>query len=194
MNVLVVDNFDSFTYNLVEQVRGAEANVTVVRNNDLNGIAEDSFDKAILSPGPGIPEEAGQLMNFIDQFAQRKPILGVCLGHQALGQYFGSELQLLETPVHGKSSIIRVNRSTVLYQDLPDLIEVGRYHSWVVEKNSIPKELRITSLTEDGLVMSFEHSQLPLFGVQYHPESIMSPLGNKIVSSFLTHHYELITA
>jgi len=192
MKVLVFDNYDSFTYNLVHLVEKiTHQKVAVFRNDEIALEKVADFDKIILSPGPGIPEEAGLLLPLIKQYAATKSILGVCLGHQAIGQAFGGTLTNLSTVYHGVSTPITiVNPSELttyhsLFTGLPQEIEVGRYHSWVVDKASLPDDLMVTAIDENDLVMGIRHKTYDVQGVQFHPESVLTPLGEQILRNWL---------
>ena len=183
MRIVIIDNYDSFTYNLAHLVKELGAEVEVLRNDQFQ--IEDllPYDKIILSPGPGIPSEAGLLLDVIRQYAPIKPILGVCLGHQAIGEYFGGHLTNLSQVFHGVSSTVSVTTPDYIYNELPDHIEVGRYHSWVVDTHAFPDCLEITSVSEEGQIMSLRHRQYDVRGIQYHPESVLTPDGQKIISN-----------
>ena len=187
MRIVIIDNYDSFTYNLAHLVKELGAEVEVLRNDQFQ--IEDllPYDKIILSPGPGIPSEAGLLLDVIRQYAPIKPILGVCLGHQAIGEYFGGHLTNLSQVFHGVSSTVSVTTPDYIYNELPDHIEVGRYHSWVVDTQAFPDCLEITSVSEEGQIMSLRHRQYDVRGIQYHPESVLTPHGQKIISNWLEH-------
>lgn len=187
MRIFIIDNYDSFTYNLAHLVKELGAEVEVLRNDQFQ--IEDllPYDKIILSPGPGIPSEAGLLLDVIRQYAPIKPILGVCLGHQAIGEYFGGHLTNLSQVFHGVSSTVSVTTPDYIYNELPDHIEVGRYHSWVVDTHAFPDCLEITSVSEEGQIMSLRHRQYDVRGIQYHPESVLTPDGQKIISNWLEH-------
>ena len=187
MRIVIIDNYDSFTYNLAHLVKELGAEVEVLRNDQFQ--IEDLFpyDKIILSPGPGIPSEAGLLLDVIRQYAPIKPILGVCLGHQAIGEYFGGHLTNLSQVFHGVSSTISVTTPDYIYNELPDHIEVGRYRSWVGDTKAFPDWLEITSVSEEGQIMSLRHRQYDVRGIQYHPESVLTPDGQKIISNWLEH-------
>ena len=187
MRIVIIDNYDSFTYNLAHLVKELGAEVEVLRNDQFQ--IEDllPYDKIILSPGPGIPSEAGLLLDVIRQYAPIKPILGVCLGHQAIGEYFGGHLTNLTQVFHGVSSTISVTTPDYIYNELPDHIEVGRYHSWVVGTQAFPDCLEITRVSEEGQIMSVRHWQYDVRGIQYHPESVLTPDGQKIISNWLEH-------
>lgn len=188
MKILVFDNYDSFTYNLVHLVKKVmpDAEVDVYRNDEipLEKVAE--YDRIILSPGPGIPTEAGQLLPLIKQYAATKPILGVCLGHQAIGEAFGGTLTNLSTVYHGVAHDCQLQpTSSNLFNNLPQRFPVGRYHSWVVDKDSFPKELEITAVDDNGYIMALRHKTYDVQGVQFHPESVLTPDGETIMRNWL---------
>ena len=184
MKIAIIDNYDSFVYNLVRYVRETEGVETVVyRNDNVNFEDLAGCDGILLSPGPGIPNEAGDLMEVLTKFATSRSILGVCLGHQAISEYFGVTLEQCIRPVHGKASVISKTRESVLFEDLPNNFEVGRYHSWKVS-GDLPEFLRVTAEHEDG-IMAIEHETLPVYGVQFHPESILTPNGRQIIQNWI---------
>jgi len=183
MKVGIIDNFDSFVYNLVRYVREEGAEIVVQRNNQINFEELDTCDAILLSPGPGIPSEAGLLIEVIFRYNTTKPILGVCLGHQALAEYFGGKLKQCTEPVHGKASNMKILKPGGLFQSLPHEIEVGRYHSWEADISEA-KELETIGTTEHT-VMAFQHKSLPIHGVQFHPESILTPNGRTIIKNWL---------
>jgi anthranilate synthase component 2 len=184
-NVLVIDNYDSFTYNLVHYLEDLDCNVTVVRNDKLALDDVEPFDKIVLSPGPGIPDEAGLLKPIIERFAPTKSILGVCLGQQAIGEVFGGSLINLEEVYHGVSTKVTITVSDEpLFKGLEKEIEVGRYHSWVVHPD-LPEVLEATSFDENGQVMSLRHKVYDVKGVQYHPESVLTPHGKLILKNWI---------
>lgn len=185
--ILVFDNYDSFTYNLVHLVKAlGYTNLEVHRNDKIDLAEVAKYDKIILSPGPGIPSEAGILLDLIKEYAPTKCILGVCLGHQAIGEAFGAKLTNLSKVYHGISTSIAITKpSEVLFKDLPAKIEVGRYHSWVVDREHFPSELEITAEDEGGFVMALTHKKYDIRGVQFHPESILTPLGSKMIENWL---------
>lgn len=203
MKILVFDNYDSFTYNLVHLVEKiTHVKAEVYRNDQIPLEKVQDFDKIILSPGPGIPEEAGLLLPLIKEYAATKSILGVCLGHQAIGQSFGGTLVNLSTVYHGVATKIQVvsreskvvrehSRITThesrkdLFEGLPEEIEVGRYHSWVVSKEGFPNELEITAEDENGMIMALQHKTYDIQGVQFHPESVLTPMGEEILKNWL---------
>lgn len=187
MKTVIIDNYDSFTYNLAHLVKELGAEVSVVRNDQFRLSELKPFDKIILSPGPGIPTEAGLLMDVIDAYAPVKPILGVCLGHQAIGEYFGGKLTNLSQVFHGIASTISITAPDYIYKELPAQVQVGRYHSWVVDNEGLPDCMEVTSVSEEGQIMSLRHKQYDVRGIQYHPESVLTPEGRKIIANWLKH-------
>lgn len=187
MNILVFDNYDSFTYNLVHLVEKIlHTRVTVVRNDEMPLEKVKAFDKIILSPGPGIPSEAGLLLPLIKEYASSKSILGVCLGHQAIGESFGGSLINLDTVYHGIATDATItDPSAKLFKGLPTTISVGRYHSWIVDEKTLPANLTITALDENGYIMAMQHKTLDVMGVQFHPESVLTPAGETILRNWL---------
>ena len=187
MKVLILDNYDSFTYNLVHLVEKLlHVKIEVFKNDEIGLEEVARFDKIILSPGPGLPEEAGIMKSLISQYGSSKSILGVCLGHQAIGEVFGGNLKNLDTVFHGVAHEIEViDPGEILFKGLENKITVGRYHSWVVDSYHLPKELIITATDNAGNVMGLRHRALNIRGVQFHPESIMTPVGEKIISNWL---------
>ncbi|RQP11803.1 MAG: aminodeoxychorismate/anthranilate synthase component II [Chryseobacterium sp.] len=187
MKVAIIDNYDSFTYNLVqltERVLGQQ--IDVFRNNLADLSVLEEYDKLILSPGPGVPSEAGELMAVIDNYKYTKSILGVCLGQQALAEACGAQLFNLKQIFHGVATDIEIcSRQAVLFRDLPDKIAVGRYHSWAVNKEKFPQELQITAVDENGIIMALQHRFYDLHAVQFHPESILTPDGHRIIQNFI---------
>lgn len=191
MKILVFDNYDSFTYNLVHLVEKIlHQKVDVYRNDEIPLEKVKGYDKIILSPGPGIPEEAGLLLPLIKEYASSKSILGVCLGHQAIGQAFGGKLVNLSTVYHGVATEIEVGSGesgvmSGLFEGLPDKFEVGRYHSWVVSDENFPEELEITARDENNYIMALQHKDYDVQGVQFHPESVLTPKGEMIMRNWL---------
>ncbi len=184
--IVVIDNYDSFTYNLVHYLEDLNCEVTVFRNDEFYIDELKNFDKILLSPGPGIPDEAGLLKEVIKTYAPTKSILGVCLGQQAIGEVFGGSLTNLEKVYHGVATKVRITvPDEILFKDLADEIEVGRYHSWVVNQNDFPEMLEITSVDENGEIMSLRHKTYDVRGVQYHPESVLTPDGKKILENWV---------
>lgn len=185
MKVLIVDNYDSFTYNLFHYVQACDVSVDVVRNDRLDFDAISSYDKLIISPGPGLPKETINMFELYKEFGTRKPILGVCLGMQGLSEFFGARLVNQEIVKHGVQENITVKSDSKLFSGIPSSFNVGLYHSWMVDANSIPADLICTSISENNVVMSVEHKTLPLFGVQFHPESILTEYGQQLILNFL---------
>lgn len=186
MKILVLDNYDSFTYNLVqmiEQIIGEK--VEVFRNDQISLEEIDQYDKIILSPGPGIPEEAGILIDVIKKYAPTKSILGVCLGQQAIAEAFGGNLINLSEIYHGVATESTQIAEHWIFRNLPETLDVGRYHSWAVNPEDFPKELEITSIDKNGMIMSLKHKNYDVHAVQYHPESILTPHGKQILENFL---------
>lgn len=185
MNILIVDNHDSFVYNIVHLLDAFNlAKITVVKNDALILESVNQFDKIVLSPGPGLPKDAGLMPELIHKFIYKKPILGVCLGHQAIVEYLGGAIKNLEQPLHGVSTTVKIISEDYLFKELPDAFEIGHYHSWVAE-HPLPEMLQATSEDAFGNVMSFKHKTLDIRGVQYHPESILTPFGRQILENWL---------
>ena len=188
MNILLIDNYDSFTYNLsqyLEEEGGDDVEVTVWRNDQFDIDDVERFDKIVLSPGPGLPDEAGLLKAVIRRYAPTKPILGVCLGEQAIGEVFGAEIYNLNTVFHGIQSSVRIVASDYIFDNLSDSIKVGRYHSWVVGKEDFPAELEVTAVSDEGQIMALKHRVYDVHGIQFHPESILTPEGRTIIRIFI---------
>lgn len=184
-SILVIDNYDSFVYNLVHYLEEMDCEVTVRRNDQLELEDVEEFDKILLSPGPGIPEEAGLLKQIIEKYAATKSILGVCLGQQAIGEVFGGKLGNLESVYHGIANQIELSvDNEPLYKDLPKQMQVGRYHSWIVLKE-LPDCLEATSYDENGQIMSLRHREYDVRGVQFHPESVLTPEGKKMIQNWV---------
>ena len=185
MKTVIIDNYDSFTYNLTHLLKELGAEVTVVRNDKFRMEELEQYDKIILSPGPGIPSEAGLLLDVISTYKGRKPILGVCLGHQAIGEAFGARLVNLKEVYHGVQTEGTQLGNDYIFSGMPRRIQMGRYHSWVVAKDSLPECLEVTATADDGEIMALRHRQLDIHGIQFHPESILTPKGAEIVANFL---------
>jgi len=187
MKILVFDNYDSFTYNLVQLIReiATEAKVEVYRNNEMTLEDVKGYDKILLSPGPGIPSESGLLLPLIKEYAATKSIFGVCLGQQAIAESFGGSLSNLTKVYHGVATLVHLTNASSLFEGLPNTFSVGRYHSWVVNEKDLPSDLIITSKDEEGYIMSLEHTTYDVKAVQYHPESVLTPEGAKIISNWL---------
>lgn len=186
MKILLLDNYDSFTYNLLHVVKELGAtDVEVVRNDQIDLDEIERFDKIILSPGPGIPEEAGLLLPIIRKYAPNKSILGVCLGHQAIGEAFGAGLENLKEVCHGVQTPVTILREDLLFEGLEREIPVGRYHSWVVSRENFPDCLEITAESQEGQIMALRHKNYDVRGIQFHPESVLTPQGKEIIKNFL---------
>lgn len=182
--ILVIDNYDSFTYNLVHYLEDLDCEVTVKRNDQLTLEEVDDFDKIVLSPGPGIPDEAGLLKAIIKEYAPTKKIFGVCLGQQAIAEVFGGSLENLDNVYHGIATKINIVKDDILFEGLPKEIEVGRYHSWVVNTN-LPDSLEATSFDANGQIMSLRHKIYDVSAVQFHPESVLTPHGKKMLENWV---------
>lgn len=188
MKILILDNYDSFTYNLAHLVKSlGYTDVDVIRNNKIEIKDVVLYDKIILSPGPGIPSESGILLSLIKEYAKSKPILGVCLGHQAIGEAFGAKLKNLEDVYHGISTTVEIVYNDYILQGLPDKVDVGRYHSWIVDQTDLPECLQVTMIDEKGQIMAMKHKDYDVHGVQFHPESVLTPQGHIILQNFLIH-------
>lgn len=185
MKIAIIDNYDSFTYNLSHLVKELGADVTVLRNDKFEIEQLAHFDKLILSPGPGIPSEAGLLLDVIRTYAATKPMLGVCLGHQAIGEAFGAKLTNLSDVFHGVATEGTQFGNDPIFRDLPNRIKMGRYHSWVVSKDNLPASLEITAESDEGQIMGLRHKQYDIHGIQFHPESVLTPDGKTIVDNWL---------
>lgn len=189
MRILVIDNYDSFTYNLVHYVQEyPNCEVDVCRNDAIDFGAVGSYDGIILSPGPGLPSQSGDLLVLIEQYQQQKPILGVCLGQQAIAQAFGGELENLERVYHGEASAIdSIGNKHFLFNGVPHRFVVGRYHSWVVKKDTLPPCLQVNAIDSNGCIMALSHRELDICGVQFHPESILTQEGKRMIFNWLDH-------
>lgn len=186
MKVLVIDNYDSFVYNLVHYLEDLDCEVTVKRNNEFLLSEASDYDKIVLSPGPGIPEEAGKLKELIREYASTKPILGVCLGLQAIAEVFGATLTNLDRVYHGESTKAYITvENDPIFKELGNEFEVGRYHSWGVSRDNFPESLSITSVDHNEQIMSIRHKVHNVCGVQFHPESILTPKGKTILKNWL---------
>lgn len=187
MRIIIIDNYDSFTYNLQHLVKELCAETDVVRNDKFDLSLLQEYDKIILSPGPGVPSEAGLMPEVIRMYAGRKPILGVCLGHQAIGEAFGGTLTNLSEVFHGVQSIIVQNGNDYLFENLPEELPVGRYHSWVINPDTLPECIEVTARSAEGQIMAIRHRDMDIRGVQFHPESVLTPDGKQILSNWLKH-------
>ncbi len=187
MKVLVIDNYDSFTYNLVHILKTFDGvTVDVKRNDQISISCAERYEKIVLSPGPGVPSEAGMMPVIVREYSSTKSILGVCLGHQCIGEIFGGSLRNLATPVHGKATSIRLVASDdALFRGFPEQFDVGRYHSWVVEKTDLPDSLIVTAIDDAGEIMALRHKEYDVRGVQFHPESILTPCGYEMLRNWM---------
>ena len=187
MNILILDNYDSFTYNLVHMVEKITGNLPAVFRNDEISLKEiEKYDLIILSPGPGIPDEAGILKDVIKEFAGKKPIFGVCLGLQAITEVFGGKIENMDDVFHGVATDMKViKEDTILFKDVPNIFPAARYHSWIASNEFMPNELEITAVDEDGGIMAIRHKEFNISAVQFHPESILTEVGEQIVRNFI---------
>lgn len=184
--ILVIDNYDSFTFNLVHLLHECQQQVTVWRNDKFDLADVDAFDKILLSPGPGIPEEAGLLLEVIREYGSKKSILGICLGLQAIAEVYGGTLYNLERPVHGTATALHITgASDRLFAGLPERFSVGRYHSWAVVKNGFPEVLSVTATDEKGVIMALTHNEYDVKGLQFHPESVLTEHGKEMIANWL---------
>ena len=187
MKIVIIDNYDSFTYNLSHLIKEIGAEVTVIRNDQFTLNQLERFDKIVLSPGPGIPSEAGLLLDVIKTYKGRKPILGVCLGHQAIGEVFGGTLENLSDVFHGVASDGTQFSNDYIFDSLPKRITMGRYHSWVVSRENFPTCLEVTAVSDEGQIMALKHKNYDIHGIQFHPESVLTPEGKTILRNFIDH-------
>lgn len=186
MKLLILDNYDSFTYNLVHLIeKVSDIEFEVHRNDKISLVQISSFDKILLSPGPGLPKDAGIMPELLKTYAASKSIFGVCLGLQAIGECFGAQLKNLETVYHGIATPIILKQEDSIFNNCPNKFNVGRYHSWVVDEKNLPSSLCITATDENGQIMALKHEKLDVRGVQFHPESILSEFGEAIISNWL---------
>ena len=185
MKIVIIDNYDSFTYNLSHLVKGLGAEVTVVRNDQFELADLEPYSKIILSPGPGIPSEAGLLLDVIKTYAGKKPILGVCLGHQAIGESFGGKLENLSDVFHGVATPCHIIADDPIFSGIERTITIGRYHSWVVSNEGLPDCLEVTAVSDEGQIMALRHRELNVRGIQFHPESVLTPDGRKMLQNWL---------
>ena len=185
MKIVIIDNYDSFTYNLSHLVKELGAEVTVVRNNQFELEDLEPFSKIILSPGPGIPSEAGLLLDVIRTYAGKKPILGVCLGHQAIGEAFGGKLENLSDVFHGVATPCHIISDDAIFSGINRDITIGRYHSWVVSKENFPDCLEVTAVSNEGQIMALRHRELNIRGIQFHPESVLTLDGKKMLQNWM---------
>lgn len=186
MKILVIDNYDSFTFNLVQQIGKFEADIEVMRNDKItiDEIRKMNPGKIVISPGPGRPEDSKISLDVIRELGKEKSILGVCLGHQAIGYIFGAKIINAPILMHGKSSLVKHDNKTI-FHGMPEKVEAGRYHSLIVDKHTMPDTLEITAKTEDGVIMGLRHKQYPIEGIQFHPESVLTKNGDMLISNWL---------
>ena len=185
MKIVIIDNYDSFTYNLSHLVKELGAEVTVLRNDQFQLEELEQFNKIILSPGPGIPSEAGLLLDVIRTYAGRKPILGVCLGHQAIGEAFGAQLENLSDVFHGVATPCHIIADDPIFSGIDRDITIGRYHSWVVSRQGLPECLEGTAQSDEGQIMALRHKSMNIRGIQFHPESVLTPDGKKMLQNWM---------
>ena len=185
MKIVIIDNYDSFTYNLSHLIKEIGAEVTVIRNDQFTLNQLKRFDKIVLSPGPGIPSEAGLLLDVIKTYKGHKPILGVCLGHQAIGEVFGGTLENLSDVFHGVATEGTQFSNDYIFDSLPKRITMGRYHSWVVSRENFPTCLEVTAVSDEGQIMALKHKNYDIHGIQFHPESVLTPEGKTILRNFI---------
>ena len=187
MKIVIIDNYDSFTYNLSHLIKEIGAEVTVIRNDQFTLNQLERFDKIVLSPGPGIPSEAGLLLDVIKTYKGHKPILGVCLGHQAIGEVFSGTLENLSDVFHGVATEGTQFSNDYIFDSLPKRITMGRYHSWVVSRENFPTCLEVTAVSDEGQIMALKHKNYDIHGIQFHPESVLTPEGKTILRNFIDH-------
>ena len=188
MKILLIDNYDSFTFNLYHYLSSLKTNVDVIRNDKINSkeILKKKYDRIVISPGPGNPNQAGNCINIVRSLYKKIPILGVCLGHQIIGQVFGSKIIQAKKLMHGKTSKIKSLKTGIL-KNIPKSFEATRYHSLIIDKKTLSKDLKITALTKDGIIMGIMHKKYNIHGVQFHPESIKTTIGIKILRNFINY-------
>jgi len=185
MKIVLIDNYDSFTFNVYHYLKNLKCTVKVLRNDKFTLEQIKNFDKIVISPGPGNPDSAGKCLDLIKYFYKQKPILGICLGHQALAQTFGAKIIKAKKLMHRKTSKILINKKNTIFKGLPDIIEATRYHSLIVDKKTLNKSFEITAQTMDNIIMAIQHESLPLFGIQFHPESYKTKYGQEIINNFI---------
>ncbi len=185
MKIVIIDNYDSFTYNLHQILAETGAEISVVRNDQFQLQDLEPYDKIVLSPGPGIPSEAGLLMDVISTYAGRKPMLGVCLGHQAIGEHFGAKLTNIPDVYHGVATEGSLMGNDPIFEGCEQRLVMGRYHSWVVDSASLPSCLEVTAVSDDGYIMALRHKTYDIHGIQFHPESVLTPEGRKIIENWV---------
>lgn len=185
--IVLIDNYDSFTYNLYHYIRNTGEDVDVVRNDvcTISELKNMNPEKLVLSPGPGTPDDAGICMDVIREMGENTPILGICLGHQSMGQVFGADIVRGKKPMHAVISDIHIKNKYDVFKDVPDVIKATRYHSLIIRKDTLPECLEITAESSDGVIQGIRHTEQPLYGLQFHPESIASEFGHKIIENFV---------
>lgn len=185
--VIIIDNYDSFTYNIRHLAEDlVQDQVAVVKNDQIDMVYVAHFDYIIISPGPGLPEEAGKTTEVIRKFGLSRKILGICMGLQAIGEVYGGQLINLQTVYHGiQSKITQTENAGLLFQGVPETFEAGRYHSWVLDRRTLPESIKVTAIDEEGEIMAIQHAEHAVYGVQFHPESIMTPMGRRMMGNFL---------
>ncbi len=186
MKLIIIDNYDSFTFNLVQLIeRAGVVDYLLVKNDQLRDVPSNAFNKAIISPGPGVASEAGDLLWFINKYHRKIPILGICLGHEAIAEHFGAKLIKLPEPLHGIRNLCKIEKHDPVFDGLPDSFQIGHYHSWNVDESTIPPDLEVIVRDETGLNMAIRHTTLSIIGLQFHPESIMTEYGLEIITNWL---------
>ena len=185
MKIALIDNYDSFTFNIYHYLKNKKCKVEVFRNDKFITQQIEKFDKIVISPGPGIPSDAGKCLKLIKIFYDQKPILGICLGHQALGQAFGSKIIKAKKIMHGKISKVTINKKSDIFKKIPNIIYATRYHSLIIDRKTLNKSFEITAVTDDNIIMAIQHKKYKLFGIQFHPESYETKYGQKIINNFI---------
>ena len=186
MKIAIIDNYDSFVHTIVHYLEGMDGvDIVLMKNDQVDLEVLEKIDRIVLSPGPGIPSEAGDLLAVIECFYKTKPILGVCLGHQAIGEFFGARLKNLEHPLHGFVSPMNKTQEDTLWEAIDFPTTIGHYHSWVVDVDEFPEELEVLSLDEDSNIMALKHRYYPIKGIQFHPESVLTPFGRKMLENWV---------
>ena len=186
IKVLLIDNNDSFTYNIVDYLRRmSTVEYEVIKSRDIKIEQVETYDKVIISPGPGLPKDFPRLSNIFARFLECKPILGICLGHQALVEYLGGSLMRLHPVIHGQAHALKILKNDMLFNDIPGVSRVGLYHSWAVNKKTLPEKLEVLAVSEQGVIMAIKHKEYPVYGVQFHPESYITDHGFALLSNFI---------
>jgi para-aminobenzoate synthetase component II len=184
--ILLIDNNDSFTYNIVDYLRRiGHVDLQVIKSSELIISQIELFDKIMISPGPGLPKDFPHLFEVFDQYLRSKPILGICLGHQALAEYFGGSLKQLDPVIHGQAHAVKVLKYDKIFEDIPDTFQVGLYHSWAVDESQLPSELELLAISEKNIIMGLKHKKYPVYGVQFHPESYITDHGFTLLKNFI---------